>query len=271
MALTFEIGDSSRPRGHALLYFGAPSTGLLATYLVLLPVKMDVHKYLPPMLAAQFGALPSEALAAGGGALAAPPIPEPVETIEPLRRLAEARGDDMLWGGDIVMGDMQAAMRQTAEALREYESLYHSRIDAVPVAASSGPPQVEGPADAGGSVQHVLYELLSDRDRLAELSKLVGTMRFALESHDDALIAETDASLDALARTLPNHYWGERVRKAAGDASGEGARLVQLYVERCYKLLDEDFAEVAALERAIASVPQDDHGDASPPRSDLRG
>lgn len=269
MALTFEIGDSSRPRGHALLYFGAPSTGLLATYLVLLPVKMDVNKYLPPMLAAQLGPLAGEILAEGGGYLAAPPIPEPVETIEPLRRLAEARGDDLLWGGDIVLGDMQAAMRQTAEALREYESLYRSRGDAVPVAAS-GPPQVEGPADAGGSVQHVLYELLSDRDRLAELSKLVGTMRFALESRDDALAAETDASLDALARTLPNHYWGERVRKAAGDASGEGARLAQLYVERCYKLLDEDFAEVAALERAIESVPQDP-GDASPPRSDLRG
>ena len=269
MALTFEIGDPSQPRGHALLYFGAPSTGLLATYLVLLPVKMDVSKYLPPMLAAQLGTLAGEMLAEGGGYFAAPPIPEAVETIEPLRRLAEVRGDDLIWGGDVVLGDMQAAMRQTAEALGEYESLYRARIDAAPVAASA-PPQVEGPADAGGNVQHVLYELMNDRDRLAELSKLVGTMRFALESQDNALAAETDASLDALARTLPNHYWGERVRKAAGDASGEGARLAQLYVERCYKLLDEEFAEVAALERAIEAVPQDP-GDASPPRNDLRG
>ena len=269
MALTFEIGDPSQPRGHALLYFGAPSTGLLATYLVILPVKMDVSKYLPPMLAAQLGTLAGEMLAEGGGYFAAPPIPEAVETIEPLRRLAEVRGDDLIWGGDVVLGDMQAAMRQTAEALGEYESLYRARIDAVPVAASA-PPQVEGPADAGGNVQHVLYELMNDRDRLAELSKLVGTMRFALESQDAALAAETDASLDALARALPNHYWGERVRKAAGDASGEGARLAQLYVERCYKLLDEEFAEVAALERAIEAVPQDP-GDASPPSGDLRG
>ena len=142
------------------------------------------------------------------------------------------------------------------------------RVDAAPAAASA-PPRIEGPADSGGSVQHVLYELMSDRDRLAELSKLVGTMRFALESQDNALASETDASLDALARTLPGHYWGERVRKAAGDSSGGGARLAQLYVERCYKLLDEEFAEVAALERAIEAVPQD--ADDAPPRGDLRG
>ena len=267
MALTFEIGDPSRPRGHALLYFGSPSTGLLATYLVLLPVKMDVSKYLPPMLAAQLGAIGGEMLAEGGGSFAAPPIPESVETVEPLRRLAEVRGDDLLWGGDVALGDMQAAMRQTSEALSEYESLYRSRADGAPAPA---PPQIEGPADSGGSVQHVLYELMSDRDRLAELSKLVGTMRFALESQDNALASETDASLDALARTMPDHYWGERVRKAAGDASGGGARLAQLYVERCYKLLDEEFAEVAAIERAIEAVPQDADDDA-PPRGDLRG
>lgn len=268
MALTFEIGDESRPKGHALLYFGNPQAGLLATYVVLLPVKMDMSKYLPPMLAAQLGGLASEVIGDGGGSFAAPPIPEEVEAIEPLRRLAELRGDDFVWGGDMVLGDLQAAMRQATEAVHEYETLYQRYLDANPQPA---PPASErslpsNAGDPGGSVQQVVYGLMSDRDRLAELSKLVGTMRFALESQDDGLVEETNVSLQALGQVLPERFWAERVRRSARDPSDAGARLAQLYVERCYKLLEEDFAAVQALEEEIASL-----ADEAPPQGDLRG
>ena len=268
MALTFEIGDESRPKGHALLYFGNPQAGLLATYVVLLPVKMDMSKYLPPMLAAQLGGLASEMLGDGGGSFAAPPIPEEVESIEPLRHLAELRGDDFVWGGDMVLGDLQAAMRQATEAVHEYETLYHRYVDANPAPTAPAPGRAL-PNDAGdssGSVQQVIYELMSDRDRLAELSKLVGTIRFALESQDDGLLEETNASLQALGQALPERFWAERIRRAARDSSGAGARLAQLYVERCYKLLEEDFAAVQTLEEQIDSLV-----DEAPPQGDLRG
>ena len=106
---------------------------------------------------------------------------------------------------------------------------------------------------------------MSDRDRLAELSKLVGTMRFALESHDEALVKETDVSLGALASALDSRFWADRVRYAAQDPSDAAAKLAQLYVERCYKLLAEDFATVDALEKEIAGLAGD-----TPPREDLR-
>lgn len=268
MALTFEIGDESCPRGHALLYFGNPGAGLLATYVVLLPVKIDMSKYLPPMLAAQLGGLASEVLSEGGGSFAAPPIPEAVESVEPLRRLAELRGDDFIWGGDMALGDMQAAMRQAAEAVHEYEALYQRYIDANPAPTAAAPERsLTGDAgDAGSSVQDVVYGLMSDRDRLAELSQLVGTMRFALESEDNSLAEETNTSLEALGQALPERFWGERVRLAARDPSGAGARLAQLYVERCYRLLEEDFAAVQSLEEQIASLV-----DERPPQGDLRG
>ncbi len=268
MALTFEIGDESRPKGHALLYFGNPQAGLLATYVVLLPVKMDMSKYLPPMLTAQLGGLASEVIGDGGGSFAAPPIPEEVESIEPLRHLAELRGDDFVWGGDMVLGDMQAAMRQATEAVHEYETLYQRYLDANPRPTPSAPER-SLPGDGGdtsGSVQQVVYGLMSDRDRLAELSKLVGTMRFALESQDDGLIEETSVSLRALGQALPERFWADRVLRAAGDPSDAGARLAQLYVERCYKLLEEDFTAVQTLEEQIASL-----ADETPPRGDLRG
>ena len=268
LALTFEIGDESRPKGHALLYFGNPQTGLLATYVVLLPVKMDMSKYLPPMLAAQLGGLASEVIGDGGGSFAAPPIPEEVESIEPLRHLAELRDDDFVWGGDMVLGDLQAAMRQATEAVHEYETLYQRYLDAnpAPTASAPGRPLPDDTRGTSGSVQQVVYGLMSDRDRLAELSKLVGTMRFALESQNEGLVEETNVSLQALGQALPERFWAERVRQAARDASGAGARLAQLYVERCYKLLEEDFTAVQTLEEQIAAL-----ADEAPPQGDLRG
>ena len=266
MALTFESGDASHPRGHALLYFGNPQMGLLATYVVVLPVKMDVSKYLPPMLTAQLGGLAGEMLAEGGGSFAAPPIPEPAESVESLRRMAEMRSDDLLWGGDMALGDISATMRQAAEAVNEYETLYRQHVNAQPSTAAERRLAGGTAEDAGASVQHIVYTLMSDRDRLAELSKLVGAMRFAIESHDDALAQETNDSMEALAHALPERFWAERVRLAARDASDAGARLAQLYTERCYKLLEEDFAAVQTLETQIAAL-----ADAEPPRGDIRG
>ena len=125
------------------------------------------------MLAAQLGGLASEMLGEGGGSFAAPPIPEAVESVEPLRRLAELRGDDFIWGGDMVLGDLQSAMHQSAEAVHEYETLYQRYMDANPaptLPASEGS-LTDSSADPDSSVQHVVYALMSDRDRLAELSK----------------------------------------------------------------------------------------------------
>ena len=168
----------------------------------------------------------------------------------------------------MVLGDMQAAMRQATEAVHEYETLYQRYLDANPQPSPSAPER-SLPSDAGdtsGSVQQVVYGLMSDRDRLAELSKLVGTMRFALESQDEGLMEETNVSLQALGQALPERFWAERIRRAARDPSDAGAGLAQLYVERCYKLLEEDFAAVQSLEERISLL-----ADEAPPQGDLRG
>ena len=263
MTLTFDIGDDRRPRGHALLYFGRPETGLLATYAVLLPITLDLSKYLPPLMAAQLGGAVGEMIGANSGSFAMPPVPEPVESYEWLRRAAELRGDDLLWGGDLDPADLAAAMQRAVEAVQEYAALHKSYLDdsPAPVPAVESRPAEDGAAD----VQHVLYQLMGDRDRLAELSKLVGAMRFALVSNDEALIRESDASLGALAAALDARYWADRVRAAAQDPSDAAAKLAQLYVDRCYRLLDEDYAAVEALEAEIDALTG-----GAPPRRDLR-
>jgi hypothetical protein len=262
VSLTFEIGDSSSPRGHAIVYFHAGGTDVLATYVLVLPIAMDMGKYLPPLLASQLGGMAAEAMGAGISSFAAPPVPEQVESIAYLEELAKRRGDDLIAAGDLVLGDMAAAVREASEAVQEYSRLYELYAGPVPSVPTEQPRiQAGNPGDGGGgqekgveNVQHVLYQLMSDRDRLGELSKLVGTMRFATDRGDSALVEETDASLGALEALLADHYWIAKVRRAAKDVSENGGRLAQLYVERCYKLLEDDYPAVSELERQIAEL-----------------
>ena len=55
MALVFDLGSPNSPKGHALLYFedSAQRGRWLSTYVVVLPVKVDLSKYLPPMFLSQ--------------------------------------------------------------------------------------------------------------------------------------------------------------------------------------------------------------------------
>lgn len=255
MALTFVIGDASAPKGHAVVYFRS-GADILATYVIVLPISMDMGKYLPPLLASQLGGMAGDVLGEGMGSFAAPPVPEKVESVDFVERLANLRGDDLIEGGSVSSNDIAAAMSEAADVTQQYNALYTQYAG-----APTKPPEedirgVEAPAEALGSarVEHVLYELMSDRDKLGELSKLVGTMRFAAERADQELMDETDGSMEALERLLPEHYWADKVRSSAKDSSEQGAQLAQLYVERCYKLLDEDFPAVELIEKRISDL-----------------
>ena len=56
MTLSFELGNIESPKGHALLYFkDSVQDDFYATYIVLLPITVDVSKYVPPFLMNQVG------------------------------------------------------------------------------------------------------------------------------------------------------------------------------------------------------------------------
>ena len=247
MDLTFDLGNPRSPRGHALLYFhDRESREVVATYVLVLPVKMDIGKYIPPLLASQFGSVPMEELST----FAAPPMPERVESVVELERLAGLREDDLVYGGTLSLSDVAAAIQETHEAVQAYARLYQEHFSSQPDSIAASAEE----SGAGADVQRVVYQLLSERDRLGELSRLVGTVRFALDREDRELAKETDASLGALRELLPEQYWVDRVRTAAHDISDAGATLARLYIERWYKLLDQDFEAVQELERQIADT-----------------
>ena len=250
MALSFDIGDPRHPRGHALLYFRNRDDGrIVATYMLVLPIQMDMGKYLPPLLASQLGSMVTESMGSSMNSLAAPPMPELVESMAELERLANLRGDDLVDGGTVSASDLASAMHQTAEAVQEYTGLYQQHLG-----SQSQPSELHSEDVTGGDVQRVLYELMSERDRLSDLSRLVGTLRFALERNDTAAAGEADSSMEVLQELLPEHHRVDKVRAAAHDLSDAGATLARLYLERCYKLLDEEYTVVQELERQIAAA-----------------
>lgn len=263
MSINFEIGNSQSPKGHAILYFGSLASGFSATYVVLLPIKMDMSKYLPPLMAAQLGSEANDLLMGGTDVFAVPPVPEEVTSEEYLKYLAEIRGDDLIWGGEINLANPQVAMQSTSEAVQEYNSIFQSFFNTWDEPRS--PNNSLETALSEDSVQGVLYEFMSERDRLAEMSKLVGTMRFALESNDLSLIKETDASMGILTNTFDESFWGRKIRLAAQDPSDSASKLVQLYVDRCYLLIDNNFSKLEEIENQISSMGGD-----LPPDEDMR-
>ena len=191
MSLTFERGNPQEPRGHALVYFRAGSERVLALYVIVLPVSMGISKYIPPLLAPQFGGVSPQEMSA----VALPPVPEEVGSYEELVKLAEMREDDLILGGTVLPSAEPTSLMEAANgAVQEYAQLWTDYLERTPIAAGKGGVGEEGVV----GVSEVLYSLMGERDKLAEMSKLVSKLRFAVEGHDSAAAKETEEEIQIL-------------------------------------------------------------------------
>lgn len=249
MYFTFERGNSREPRGHAILFFRDARDGnrLAATYLITLPIEMQISKYIPPMFASRMSSSEPKMLPA----MPMPPIPEPIGSLEDLERLAAARSDDLISGGTTDLDAPEQLMALTAEAAQRYHQLYVDYIANLPSSA----PSEDAPGDL--DVQDVLYSLMSEADRVAEVAKLVGKLRYAVEGSDARQVAEAEADLTKVARYLPSSYRLDELIEAARRPDVVGQRLAQLYVERCYRLHEENFEALMALDQQIEELARD--------------
>ena len=167
-----------------------------------------------------------------------------------MQALVAARGDDLLFGGDAdasrvpdLLSSVNAIVQAYAQAYLAYAQSLASRQ---PVWAP------EGPSELG--VTEVLYELMGDRDRLADLARLVAKLRFAVEGDDRAQIDEAESEVRTLAKYLPTEYDMGALLAAAKDPTRLGGELAQLYLERCYKLTDKDNDSLLVLEERIRAL-----------------
>jgi len=254
MDLIFDNGDSQNPRGHALLYFRVdtePDT-VYATYVVTLPVKSDLTKYVPPFLASHLGNMPLSDLSA----FAMPPVPEAVGSFSELERLSHLRGDDLVYGGSMFSFDLARMMETATEAVQVYSSLcsdslaMNSSPDEGAAAAISEElretlqappapepePEPEEEQDDSLNVNEVLFSFMSESDKLSELSKLLGRLRFAVDGSDQSASKEVSAEITVLARHLPENFKVGELLEVAKDNSERSSQLAKLYIDRCFRL-----------------------------------
>ncbi|MBV8720289.1 MAG: hypothetical protein JO020_27460 [Chloroflexi bacterium] len=244
--LTFRVGDADRPRGHALVFFrdGDSPDDIWATYLVVAPIKMDLGKYIPAAFATQ---LSGQLAASVPSAYPLPPVPEKFEGgLEALERLAELRNDDLLDGGTLRMSDPLYALQPVTDIGTQYAERCTTYFAAEPV--------VTGAAQRNASdvdVDELLMQVMPDREKVGRLARLAGTLRYAVEGGDSRSIDDTVAEMGRVARHLGDKYRPAELMEAARSGSAE---LAQLFIERCYKLVDEDYAALAEIDRRIEAL-----------------
>ena len=252
MLLNYDRGDAHRPRGHALLYFTSWSdpSAIFATYVIVPPIAVEISKYIPPMFASQFQGLGA---ASGIAVFPYPPIPERVESQNLLARLAQAREDDLISGGSADTGSPERLLQAAVEAAQQYFESFSTYMDS----AQSEPERAAIPeTTASVDVDELMYGLMSERERLTELAKLSGQLRYAVDGGDAHLAESTQEDIKKLGAHLPEKYRAVDIANAARCPGPEGGRLTELYIERAYKLADEDYEAVSKLEAEIKQLDQ---------------
>lgn len=244
MDLIFERGRRDTPVGHALIYFTRPGdVAVAATYVVVLPVNLDLSKYVPPMLAGQFPLPDVHALSA----VPLPPMPEQVESRDHLERLAELRHDDLIAGGNLGANDLTGGMTRVSEIAGQYAQLYAEYLQRAPRPSAEPTPDAVSELTAND----IIYDLMSEQQKLAELTKLAGQLRYAVDGGDRRQVADLVSDIERLARRLPATYDLSSFLAVAQRSDPTSQRLAALYLERCYKLAGEDYDALAKVDEQI--------------------
>ncbi len=223
-----------------------------ATYLVVAPIKMDLGKYIPAAFASQ---LTGQLSAAAPSAYPLPPVPEKYEGGLPaLERLAVLRSDDMLDGGTLRMSDPLYALQPVTDIGMQYAekcvAYLESAADDVPSVEPDSPAALKADVD----VDELLLQVMPDREKVSRLARLTGTLRYAAGGGDTRLIDETVAEMERVARHLSDKYRPTELIAAARSSAANSPQLAELFLERCYRLVDEDYAALADIDRRIEAL-----------------
>lgn len=240
MNLYFDRGDSTSPVGHALIYFQGDDGSILATYVSVPPIKFDLSSYMPGFLATAM-----QGMDLGDAMVAAPmpPIPEQVAGLEYLRALAEQRRDDLVFAGATIRGDPMRMAGETAEAARLYGEMYGAVAE---ISVATTPPP------ARGEVETDRFATMSQQEQINELNSLTGRLLDSIKSGSPD--SEVEREMRVLASVMPRKYRVEELIQAVRQPGQQGQRLAELYMERCYKLFNEDYLDLERIDREIEAA-----------------
>lgn len=241
MDLNFDLGSQEECKGHAVLYFRDSNNQneVWATYIVLLPITVEVSKYVPPFLMNQISDIGANDLSA----FAFPPAPEKVESREYIDVIANIRSDDILYGGIFDSIDIQSSMMLVNEAVQKYAEFYDHEI----ILENS----IDSIDNSKLDVNSVLYEFMSTNDKLSELTKMIGRLRFAIEGKEKSLAKEAENDIESLSKHLPNEYEVSKITNAAKSSDVDSSKLTDLWLKRCFHLTQQEFVEIGRIDDEI--------------------
>ena len=166
-----------------------------------------------------------------------------------MQELAAKRDDDILFAGSLNPSDVPSAMMSINEAVHSYAEVYSEVVGVVGLPGDEEPDAAED--DAGLGVSEVLFGLMSESDKLGELTKLVGRLKFAVEGADAAQVKEAEEEVILLARHLPDNHDVPKLVQAVKSSESRGAQMADLYLQRCFHLVHEDYARLAQIEEQL--------------------
>ena len=260
MTLEYHIGDSVSPKGHALIYFrdGANPGRVGASYVVTLPISVDISKYVPPFLAGQVEQLGSGDMSS----FSFPPAPEPVPSESWLRETAVSRSDDLLFGGTVDFDDVTSLMAVVADISGVYaeqcEKLGIGAAD--PDAAWPRSNKVDDRESSGSTdtkvadVNDVMYSMMSEPDLLTELTTLMGRFQYESSGGDSAGALESETKIRSIAKHVPENRRIDLMIEAAADGRAHSAKRAQLYLDRAFAMYREDYTRVHVIEKEIKAI-----------------
>src|SRR5260370_32170804 len=227
MTIRFIRGDSQAPKGHAIFFArsATDSRTVLATYCVVPPMPLSLAKYLPSFLASQ---LSPEDLqeATNVPVMPIPPMLEEGNTFERLQMLAEQRDDDLCDIGTVNPQDEGARMQFVDQRCQEDGQFYVNFASSFAQIGTPAAIEDETPIALDDlDTDELLIQTMTDRQRLAELGKLVGVARYALVGRDEHQLQETKLRMRRTAEPLAEKYRADELITAAFDPSERGARI----------------------------------------------
>ena len=88
------------------------------------------------------------------------------------------------------------------------------------------------------------------------MSKLIGRLRFAVDGSDDRLIRETESEIALVASHLPESHSIPKLVWAVKANDRRSAELADVYLQRSYHLVHEEYAELTAIENRIRDLEE---------------
>ena len=159
MSLEYKIGDSLTPKGHAIVYFidTVDSKKVSASYIILLPITVDISKYVPPFLSNQVDGLSSKDMSS----FSFPPAPEFVDSEDWIIETAKKRNDDLIFGGFYNLSDVTNLMNEVSKILDKYSESYDNNHQ------KDEKKIIENQLD---DVNDVVYSMMSEAHLLTEMT-----------------------------------------------------------------------------------------------------